>query len=74
VIKDLAALFFSSIDIGLTTRDFYRFLRSYRKDSLRRILSREATFWQRVLRRAVKLYRREFKRDPQLPKFFLRDE
>jgi heptose I phosphotransferase len=74
VIKDLAALFFSSIDIGLTSRDFYRFLRSYRKDSLRRILSREATFWQRVLRRAVKLYRREFKRDPQLPKFFLRDE
>lgn len=68
VIKDLAGLFFSSLDIGLTSRDVYRFLRHYRRRSLREIFSRESGFWSRVARRAVRLYQRDFKRLPRLPK------
>lgn len=68
VIKDLAGLFFSSLDIGLTSRDVFRFLRHYRQRPLREIFSSESGFWSRVARRAVRLYQRDFKRPPQLPK------
>ena len=68
VIKDLAGLFFSSLDIGLTSRDVFRFLRHYRQRSLREIFSEESGFWSRVARRAVRLYQRDFKRAPLLPK------
>jgi len=68
VIKDLAGLFFSSLDIGLTSRDVFRFLRHYRQRSLREIFSEESGFWSRVARRAVRLYQRDFKRAPRLPK------
>jgi len=67
MIKDLAGLFFSSLDIGLTSRDFYRFLKCYRKRPLRSILCEEESFWRRVTHRAVDLYRRDFKCDPRLP-------
>lgn len=40
--KDLAALYFSSLEIGLTERDKLRFLRTYFAAPLRRILRAEA--------------------------------
>lgn len=54
--KDMAALYFSSMDIGLTQRDHLRFLRHYHGRRLRAVLREEAPFWQRVAARAVKLY------------------
>jgi heptose I phosphotransferase len=51
IIKDLAGLYFSCKDTGLTQRDFYRFMVIYRQQSLRELLSgfnREAIFWQKV--------------------------
>ena len=56
VIKDLAGLYFSSKDIGLSTRDLFRFIREYRQQSLRIILANEKSFWQKVKQRGDKLY------------------
>ena len=57
-IKDLAALCFSSMDAGLTRRDFYRFVRAYRGERLREILVEEKAFWKKVQHKALKLYRK----------------
>lgn len=56
VVKDLAGLYFSAMDIGLTSRDLLRFLCAYRQGGLRDILQREGRFWVRVSARAQALY------------------
>jgi hypothetical protein len=60
-VKDLAGLYFSSKDSGLTPRDLLRFIREYRQESLRCIFNKEWNFWQRVKQRGNKLYRRHEK-------------
>ncbi len=57
IIKDLAGLRFSSMDIGLNKRDLLRFARMYRGLPLRKVLAEEAGFWQAVEKRAQKLYK-----------------
>lgn len=57
IVKDLAALHFSSMDIGLTSRDRLRFMRSYRKRPLREIVAGERRFWTAVETKAQWLYR-----------------
>jgi heptose I phosphotransferase len=47
IIKDLAGLFFSCKDIGLTQRDWYRFMTTYRNQSLRETI-KDNDFWQQV--------------------------
>jgi heptose I phosphotransferase len=46
--KDIAALYFSSLDVGLTARDYLRFKRYYQQES--------NYFWRAVEVRATKLY------------------
>lgn len=58
VLKDLAGIHFSSMDIGLTRRDHLRFVRAYRGRPLRQILGRERCFWEEVERKAQKLCRK----------------
>lgn len=58
LIKDLAGLYFSSKDVGLTTRDLLRFMKEYRNKSLRLILNKERAFWQRIKERGNQLYQR----------------
>lgn len=58
LIKDLAGLYFSSKEIGLTERDLLRFMKEYRNKSLKLILSQERTFWQRIKKRGNQLYQR----------------
>lgn len=58
LVKDLAGLYFSSRDIGLTQRDLLRFIRYYRQEPLRQILQKESFFWKKVKTRGDKLYRR----------------
>lgn len=58
IIKDLAGLWFSAMDAGLTQRDLWRFLLAYRQQPLRNILGGELPFWRVVQRRALKLYRK----------------
>jgi heptose I phosphotransferase len=59
VIKDLAGLYFSAMDAGLTRHDLFRFMRSYRRCSLRETLVKDREFWQQVHKRALRLYRKE---------------
>ncbi len=58
-IKDLAGIFFSSMDAGLTKRDALRFIAVYS-----RFGKLDSKLWGDVLRTAIKLYRKEWKRDP----------
>jgi hypothetical protein len=48
--KDIAALYFSSMDVGLTARDYVRFKHYYRQQS--------ADFWRQVVARAERLYKK----------------
>ncbi len=56
IIKDLAGLYFSSKDIGLTKQDLYHFVKTYRRQSLRDVFSTEHPFWKKVKGRGEKLY------------------
>ena len=56
--KDLAALYFSALDIGLTRRDLYRFLRLYFDRPLRRILREEAALLRWLSAEAERLRQR----------------
>jgi heptose I phosphotransferase len=67
LIKDLGALYYSALDIGLTRRDVLRFLRAYRQRPLREIFTQENALWQAVKIRAAKTYRRDFNREPRWP-------
>lgn len=60
-IKDLAGLYFSSKDIGLTKRDLWRFMREYQQKDLRRIVNSEMTLWTDVATRGEELYQRHEK-------------
>lgn len=57
--KDLAALYFSALDIGLTRRDKLRFLKGYFQQPLRQILLDEAPLLARLEGKANKLYERK---------------
>lgn len=61
--KDLAALYFSALEIGLTQRDFLRFLRGYFAAPLRSLLSSEKSLLDYLGRESVRLqarFRRKF--------------
>ncbi len=53
--KDIAALYFSSMDAGLTPRDYLRFKRYYSHDFTGGFISKP-DFWHDVENRATKLY------------------
>ena len=55
-VKDVAALHFSSMDIGLSKRDQLRFMRLYSQNSLRQELTENSAFWRQVQKRADRLY------------------
>jgi heptose I phosphotransferase len=63
-VKDLAGLYFSSMDRGLTRRDVFRFMKIYSGKPLRAILSEDSGFWESVQKRAVELYQKDFGRLP----------
>lgn len=56
LVKDLAGLYFSAKDIGLTKRDLLRFIKEYRNKSLTEIFPKELAFWRKVEQRGDKLY------------------
>ncbi|MBA1192372.1 lipopolysaccharide core heptose(I) kinase RfaP [Pseudomonas entomophila] len=57
--KDLAGLYFSALDIGLTRRDLLRFLKGYFCKPLRTILTEEAALLAALRGKADKLYARK---------------
>jgi hypothetical protein len=66
-IKDLAGLYFSSLDLGLTRRDLYRFAKSYSQKPLREIVAAHSGFFGKVEARAVSLYRKIHRKPPAFP-------
>lgn len=65
-VKDVAGLYFSSMDIGLTQRDRLRFIEAYRKRPWREAIAAEKHFWKRVVRRAHAGYREFRRKNPHL--------
>ncbi len=61
-VRDLAALHFSSMHVGLTLRDRLRFIRAYSRQPLRDTLRRDAELWRAVERRAAALQRKALRR------------
>ncbi len=56
VVKDIAGLYFSCMDLGLTQRDLFRFMRSYKNKRLRLTLEQDIDFWNQVSIKANSLY------------------
>lgn len=54
-LKDLAALYFSSIEIGFTQRDFYRFIQAYSMKSIGEELKGNRQRWGAVLKKGQQL-------------------
>lgn len=52
LVKDLAALYFSAMNIGLTKRDLLRFIKIYRGRSIRDVFEQERVFWNKVEQKA----------------------
>ncbi len=59
IIKDLAALYFSVLDIGLSERDVLRFVRRYTGLPLKQAVTEYQWLWQPILKKAAKLRRRQ---------------
>lgn len=55
LVKDIAALYFSSMDIGFTKRDFYRFIKEYFECSLHDALEQKGSFLDKVSDKALHL-------------------
>lgn len=63
-VKDIAALYFSSLGIGLTKRDRCRFITHYQGKPLRRCLTEDAVFWKNVQKRGHKFNREFIRKHP----------
>ena len=55
LVKDIGSLYFSALEIDLTQRDLFRFIKTYSGKSLRDTLYGQELFWSKVQQRAVKL-------------------
>jgi heptose I phosphotransferase len=64
--KDLAGLYFSVLDIGLSQRDLLRFLRGYFRAPLRQVLDEHAALLRRLNDRAERLQSRKLRKGDAL--------
>ena len=58
-VKDVAGLYFSSLDVNLTKRDLYRFMSIYTDKPLREAIRDEARFWIDCRKRGQRVYKAE---------------
>jgi len=58
VIKDIGGLLYSALEVGLTQRDLYRFIKIYSGQSLREALAHNGTFWGAVHKRTMAMHRK----------------
>ncbi|MDD9874839.1 MAG: lipopolysaccharide core heptose(I) kinase RfaP [Gammaproteobacteria bacterium] len=65
-VKDLGGLYFSARDIGLTSRDVLRFMKTYRRKNTSE-LANERTFWTKVANKAKRIHHGDFGYEPALP-------
>ena len=64
LVKDVAGLWFSAMDAGLSRRDRLRFIREYECRPLPEVFRENRKFWRDVDRAARKLYRKEHGCEP----------
>lgn len=69
-VKDLAGLYFSSMDVGLTQRDLLRFLTAYFGLPWREVLQRKRRLLKRVEAKAHALYEKDFGRPAKMKRFY----
>lgn len=62
IIKDLAGLYFSSMELGLRQRDILRFIKAYTLQDLHTCLLKQQGFWKAVTQRGMRLYGKEKRR------------
>ncbi len=67
LIKDLSGLYFSSLELGFTPRDYFRFMRKYWQLPLRALFITDTPMLNAIALRAVKTYKRDFGVIPLLP-------
>ena len=57
-LKDIAALYFSAMDAGLSRQDIFRFIEVYTGMPWQDAVRKQRLFWRRVEKRAGRLYRK----------------
>lgn len=62
IIKDIAALWFSSLNAGLTKHDIYRFIRVYTGMTLKVALTQYHWLWQPLQKKKLKIYARKLRK------------
>lgn len=68
LLKDLRSLFFSTMDVGLTSADCARFLRTYLGDDWKHQIRTNRKFWKKTCQLALEMYTDWHKRSPTLPR------
>lgn len=63
--KDIAGLYFSALDIGLTRTDICRFIKAYTGQPLQVALSEQAGLWRDVENKAHKVWQRDLHKKEQ---------
>jgi heptose I phosphotransferase len=58
IVKDVSGLLYSAMGIGLTQRDFYRFIKIYDDMSLRDALATNGPFWSAVQTRGLSMHKK----------------
>ncbi|WP_101758460.1 lipopolysaccharide core heptose(I) kinase RfaP [Oceanicoccus sp. KOV_DT_Chl] len=69
-IKDIAGLYFSAMNIGLTKRDCLRFMKIYGDGNLRQL---DTEFWKKVNSVALKLYQKDHGKESPCSDWWLTD-
>jgi heptose I phosphotransferase len=67
LVKDLASLLFSALDVGLTSADCGRYLRIYLGSNWKTSIGENTKLWQATIKRACKLYQGFHGKLPKLP-------
>jgi len=67
LVKDLASLLFSALDVGLTSSDYGRYLRIYLGSDWKTSLGENTKLWQAIIKSACKLYQGFHGKLPKLP-------
>lgn len=62
-VKDIAGLYFSAMDVGLSRSDRLRFIKYYENAGKFKDIDLDSTFWNQVDSKARALYKREFNKD-----------
>lgn len=62
--KDLAGLYFSTLDFPFTRTDLLRFVREYEQCPLTDVFQQRGRHWRTVGKKAIRLYQKQFGRTP----------